>query len=750
MTTTAGALDGRNAIASKLVEALLLSPVPSADAENMLAAFARVDAAACLQFLDTNPEQLRAIVSPGALSQAVSDALREFPDPPAVRRYAAGIARHYGEVLTPAAAADLFETLGPRLDPKEGRVLDRLLERFPADPRLLRAAVGVARNFSDAVRLDALLTRLGQADPSPGTVSFVRRLRSAQPASSASVVRIALASSYTIDPLVSYADLACRALGLAPDIYVAPFNSWAREMIDGASGLRRFEPEIVFLAISIDDLIPQLAGSLDEESLDALGQVALERVVTTARSFASLGTGAPLVVHSFHSAFAGSLGIAESRERRSRSAWLAELNLRLADALQRLPATYLLDVAEAVVDGNGTLADNPKLRHIAGMRLPPQSLASIGAAYSRYIAPLKGLTKKCVVVDLDNTLWGGVVGEDGKNGIRLGNTSPGSEFVEFQQYLKSLSSRGILLAVNSKNNEADALEVIRTHEAMVLREPAFSAMRINWKPKPENMIAIAEELNLGLDSLVFIDDNPDEREQMRQLLPQVLTVELPLDPALYRSVLARLPQLAILSITEEDRARAGQYRAARQRDRVKLNAASVEEFLRSLEIESAIALAAPSNLPRVAQLFARTNQFNTTTRRYEIGKLQSFIQDPGVRLWTLSSKDRFGDHGLVALALVRTTRTSWTIDSFLMSCRVIGYGIETALLALVAERARAAGASELIGEFIETKKNVPARDLFEKHGFTRAETEGDPQRWRFSLAERLASPVWIRCEQRGA
>jgi FkbH-like protein len=729
---------------------LLLSPVPSADAENMLAAFARVDAAGCLQFLDANPEQLCAIVSPGALSQAVSDALREFPDPSAVRPYVAGIALHYGEVLTPASAADVFETLGSRLDSKEGRVLERLLERFPSDPRLLRAAVGVARDSSDSARLDDLLTRLGRADPSPGTVSFVRRLRPPQPASSASVVRIALASSYTIDPLVPYADLACRALGLAPDIYVAPFNSWARETIDEASGLRRFEPEIVFLAISIDDLIPQMAGPVDGESLDALGRVALERVVATARSFATLGTGAPLVIHSFHSAFAGSVGIAESRERRSRSLWLADLNLQLADALRRLPATYLLDIADAVADGNGTLADNPKMRHIAGMRLPPQSLASIGAAYSRYVAPLKGLTKKCVVVDLDNTLWGGVVGEDGKNGIRLGNTSPGSEFVEFQQYLESLSSRGILLAVNSKNNEADALEVIRTHEAMVLREPAFSAMRINWKPKPENMIAIAEELNLGLDSLVFIDDNPDEREQMRQLLPQVLTVDLPLDPALYRSVLARLPQLATLSTTEEDRARARRYRAAGLRDRVKLNAASVQEYLRSLEIESAIAPAGPSNLPRVAQLFARTNQFNTTTRRYETGKLQGFIQDPGVRLWTLSSKDRFGDHGLVALALVRVNRTSWTIDSFLMSCRVIGYGIETALLAYVADRARAAGASDLIGEFVETKKNVPAKDFFGKHGFVLAESEGDLQRWRFPLVETLASPIWIRCEYREA
>jgi FkbH-like protein len=356
-----------------------------------------------------------------------------------------------------------------------------------------------------------------------------------------------------------------------------------------------------------------------------------------------------------------------------------------------------------------------------------------------------GLTRKCVVLDLDNTLWGGVVGEDGPQGIRLGSTAPGSEYVEFQRFLATLPQRGILLAIASKNNPDDALEVIRGHEAMVLREGAFSALRINWRPKPENLASIAEELNIGVDSLVYVDDNPDEREQMRQLLPQVLTVDLPRDPALYRSTLERLPELQVLGITEEDRLRAGQYVAKREREQIRVQAASVDDYLRSLGIKVAIDPLTEPDVSRVAQLFQRTNQFNVTTRRYDAGAVLRILGDSAWRSWTLRASDRFGDHGLVATALARANGTEWTLDSFLMSCRVIGYGIETALLADIIAAATAAGATRLRGEFIPTKKNVPARDLFARHGFQLADKRSDGgELWTYDFAAGpLAFPHWI-------
>ncbi|HEX5065480.1 MAG TPA: HAD-IIIC family phosphatase, partial [Myxococcota bacterium] len=339
---------------------------------------------------------------------------------------------------------------------------------------------------------------------------------------------------------------------------------------------------------------------------------------------------------------------------------------------------------------------------------------------------------------------GGVVGEDGPSGIRLGKTAPGSEFVEFQRFLKSLGERGILLAVNSKNNLDDAMEVLRSHESMWLRESDFSALRINWKPKPENMSSIAAELNIGTDSLVFVDDNPDERERMRQMLPEVLTVDLPADPARYRATLESLPELQVLAITAEDRARVSSYRAERERGEVRRGAASVEEYLASLDIAVALERVSERSAQRVAQLFQRTNQFNVTTRRYDLAEVKKLASDPGVSFLALHAQDRFGDHGLVAVALARIGAGEWRIDSLLMSCRVIGYGIETALLSAIAEPAALAGAKRLVGEFIPTRKNAPARDLYERHGLVQTGSVDGVEQWECPLpSDRMKLPSWI-------
>jgi FkbH-like protein len=654
------------------------------------------------------------------------------------------VLRAAGAFLPGAALARLAERLpaDPRRTEIETAVTEAL-ERAPGEVALIRAGATLAIRRGDGPGAHQLLDRLGAADGSQGTMTWIRKQRKSLPAEGGRPVRIALLSSYTIDPLVPYLDLEVRRLGLEPEIYVAPFNTWMRETLDPASGLRRFAPDLAFLSVGLDDLVPELAGAPDAETLAHAGAEALARVLEAATRYAEWAHK-PLVVHGFHSAFTGPLGVLEGRGGLSRGQWIAELTARLGAGLRDLPQCYLLDVAGLLAQHRGG-PDNPKLRLLASMRLPPEALSEAARAYARYVAPQMGLTRKCVVLDLDNTLWGGVVGEDGPQGIRLGLTAPGSEYVEFQRFLATLPQRGILLAIASKNNPDDALEVIRGHEAMVLREGAFSALRINWRPKPENLASIAEELNIGVDSLVYVDDNPDEREQMRQLLPQVLTVDLPRDPALYRSTLERLPELQVLGITEEDRLRAGQYVAKREREQIRVQAASVDDYLRSLGIKVAIDPLTEPDVSRVAQLFQRTNQFNVTTRRYDAGAVLRILGDSAWRSWTLRASDRFGDHGLVATALARANGTEWTLDSFLMSCRVIGYGIETALLADIIAAATAAGATRLRGEFIPTKKNVPARDLFARHGFQLADKRSDGgELWTYDFAAGpLAFPHWI-------
>jgi len=652
------------------------------------------------------------------------------------------IVRRHGHLLAPQHAAELAAMA--RTEPADPLLADALqaaLDKAPENPGLLRAAAELAVAGRQQDRAHALLTRLGRAEPGLATMQYVSGARQRLLRTNATPVRIALLSSFTIDTLVPYIDLECRALNLEPHIYVAPFNTWEREMLGEGSGMERFEPHIVFLAAAADDLMPSLA--MPDAELTTSGEAAVDRLLTAATRFTSWSK-AVLVVHGLHSVFRDSLGPASARLGPSRGEVLSALNARLADGLRSLPRSYFLDIGDLVARRRQGALDNPKLRHLASMRLSEPVLREIATGYAQYIAPLMGRTRKCVVLDLDNTLWGGIVGEDGPHGIRLGDTSPGSEFREFQQFLLSLTRKGILLAVNSKNNEADAMEVIRAHNAMVLREESFSAVRINWDSKPSNMLSLAAELNIGLDSFVFIDDNEKERALMRQAHPQVLTPEMPKDPARYRETIEMLPELQVLTVTEEDRTRTRQYVERRQREELRVTAQTPEGYLASLEIAAAIAAASERTLPRVHQLFQRTNQFNLTGLRYEPGVLSARAGDQGWRIYTAQVSDRFGDHGLVATAVVRADGDEWSIENFVMSCRVIGYGVEDALLARVAGDAREAQATWLSGTIATLPKNAPARDFYLRNAFTRDDAESERAMWRRDLREPgLTTPEWI-------
>lgn len=654
------------------------------------------------------------------------------------------IARH-GHLLASEAAAELSSVARVAVvDPKLEEALRLALERAPSNPGLLRPAADLAAASGNHTRAHELLTRLGRSDSGLATIQYVYGTRKKLLETGEPAVRIALLSSFTIDPLVPYVDLECRALRLQPEMYVAPFNTWERELLGEGSGVQRFQPQIAFLAVAADDLLPALATGSDVD-LETAGAAAVDRLLAAATRFTAWSS-AILVVHGLHTTFRDPLGPAAGRAASSRGEVMNELNNRLAHGLRDLPRCYFLDLPDLLVRRKHGSLDNPKMRHLAGMRLSEHVLGDLAAVYAQYLAPVAGRTRKCVVLDLDNTLWGGIVGEDGPNGIRLGNTSPGSEYREFQQYLQSLTKRGILLAVNSKNNEADALEVIRSHDAMVLREDAFSAMRINWENKPSNMLSIAEELNIGLDSFVFIDDNDKERALMRQALPQVLTPELPRDPARYRETLEAMPELQVLSVTDEDRSRTRQYVERRQREQLRVTAQTPEGYLASLEIVARMDRVSDRTLARVHQLFQRTNQFNLTGKRYELGALTTRAAASGWRIYTSQVSDRFGEHGLVAAALVQVSPDAWTIDNFVMSCRVIGYGVEDALLARVAEDAREASARWLLGEFIPSPKNAPARDFYSRSAFVQdSHSNGETsQRWKRDLSETgMGMPAWI-------
>ncbi|MDP9160197.1 MAG: HAD-IIIC family phosphatase, partial [Acidobacteriota bacterium] len=356
-----------------------------------------------------------------------------------------------------------------------------------------------------------------------------------------------------------------------------------------------------------------------------------------------------------------------------------------------------------------------------------------------------GKIAKAVVVDLDNTLWGGVIGEDGMDGIKLGNEYPGAAFRDLQRALLDLHQRGILLAVCSKNNRDDAMEALKNHPGMLLKPSHFASMRINWTDKAQNLREIAKELNVGVDALAFLDDNPIERQQVRSLIPEVHVIELPNDPMLFARVIRQNPVFERLVLTAEDQQRGAMYQSQREREELEQKVFSKEDFYRSLQQEAEIAPVTKASLARIAQLTNKTNQFNLTTRRYTEQQISEMISAPGCDCFTISVRDRFGDNGLVGVAITRHIGDVGEIDTFLLSCRVIGRTVETAFLSFLAEQGRRNGARQLRGWFLPTQKNTPARDFYFAHGFAAVEQTEKGTLWSLDLnAHSLPCPSWIK------
>jgi FkbH-like protein len=632
---------------------------------------------------------------------------------------------------------------------REGRHAEArqaLADALAIDPACLpamRVLYECAAQGGDSAEAARWLARLADADATYPTASYVFRERRKLPRGPGRAVRIALLSSYVLDWLVAYLDAECRRAGLEPEFYVAPFNQHSQQALDAASELYRFEPDLIFVALGLEDVCPQAVSPARGEDLAGARRALVEQVLGLVQAIES-HSKALAVVHSFSALGRDARGILENRSEGSLTDWLAALNGELAEALRTRQRSFLMPL-DAVLGWVGReRSHQPKTWYMGSMRIAEAALPELARYSMRYVKALMGLTKKCVVLDLDGTLWGGIVGEAGAEGIALGPTAPGAEYVEFQRALLDLTRRGVLLAVCSRNNPDDALPVIRTHPHMVLREEHFAAVRINWNNKADNIAEIAEELNIGLDSLVFLDDNPNERELVRQLVPDVLTVELPRDPALYRRMLEDMTDFDLLALTAEDEKRGARYQANAKRRAGRGAAASLEEYLRSLEIRASIGRAAPESLGRLVQMFNKTNQFNLTTKRYQAEDVARFMQSDEYRVYDLRVADRFGDHGLVGTAVVRAEGEAWRIDSLLMSCRVMGLGVETAFLDRICADASSERARRLVGEYVPTRKNVPVKEFYGQHGFALSREEDGRQEWTLDVAARpVRKPAWI-------
>jgi FkbH-like protein len=557
-------------------------------------------------------------------------------------------------------------------------------------------------------------------------------------------LRIAYLGSHTIEPLPQYVSVAAAARGLLVAGHVGDFNQYYQEILGEASGLKAFDPQLIFLALSLRELAPQVYydfSSLSAEDKRTAHESIVGHVVDWAGQAVN-ATNASLLIANFTVPAARQAGIADLDQADGETAFYLRLNLTLLERLASNPRAYLFDMDGVAARFGKARAFNKAMYHLAKMPWQEGLLPHLADELLRYAQAHLGRTKKCLVLDLDNTLWGGVLGEEGPDGIEIGPGGAVAEaFLDFQRTIAMLKSRGIMLAINSKNNEEDVREAFRLRAEMPLKLEDFSAVRVNWQNKHENLLAIAEELNIGVDSLVFVDDNPAECALIEEMLPDVRIVRLPADPADYAEVLLDLMEFEKLGITAEDRAKTRQYQEQRQRAEHRETVGDLDAYLASLRTEIRIRAPSDGNRARVHQLFSKTNQFNVTTKRYSPADIDRFMSDERFVLRTIEATDRFGPLGLIGVYLIDLTNGVPCVDSFLMSCRAIGRGIETAVMNTIKEEFLQNRRHEaLLADFVPTKKNVPAQRFYASQGFALV-AEGEDGRQSFELRAGTTRPI---------
>lgn len=506
-------------------------------------------------------------------------------------------------------------------------------------------------------------------------------------------------------------DILTKKLVKDYDIYKADgYGVWAQEMLNKNSGLYDYDPAILFIILDGEELINRDLDTVDIEEEMNNSIVYIENYVKDNSKTHIFVNNLDLPINRAQSV--KDVGL----ERKIEGYW----HEKLCDLNDRFSNFHIFDI-KALIESIGRKEFySKKLWYLGGIKFSPKADKLIKKELNRCTRAIKGDRKKCLVLDLDNTLWGGIVGEDGLDKIMLSSYKEGARYKDFQKRLKEIKKTGVILAIVSKNNHDDAIEVFKNHEHMVLQEEDFVSMKINWKPKAQNIRDIAEELNIGLDSLVFIDDNPVERESIKSQIQEVIVPDFPEDTAEFEEFIINIYREYFLSIksTEEDKKKTEMYKQNFNREREMQSSDSFENFLKNLKTRIKIWQAKEEDIERAAQLTQKTNQFNLTTKRYLSSDIQNFIKSTNHDVYVASVEDKFGDNGKVAVLIIEKNNDNTVeIDTFLMSCRVMGRFIEEQFIDFIEDKYKKQGYEKIISNYYPTTKNKPVKDLFEDLGY---------------------------------
>jgi len=574
--------------------------------------------------------------------------------------------------------------------------------------------------FSQVLKLDRRLQKLAGASGG--------RLPGPEP------LRIAVIGSATLDHLLPALRVVGIRHGYQLDILLGDYGQYLNDILDRQSALHAFAPDVVLIALDADHCIGA-AGIV--EGPDGLTQTFAG--LREAWRVLADELGAHVIHQTVLPRAAALLGSNEHRLAGTPASRIRAFNTWLRVEADAAGVDLLAIDTQTGQDGLAAWHD-PVLWLKARQEISPLAAQHYAELALRLVSARRGRSAKCLVLDLDNTLWGGVIGDDGLDGIAIGQGSPeGEAFLGFQRHVLALQQRGIILAVCSKNDEANAKAAFEKHPDMIVRLEHITAFVANWEDKPSNLRRIANQIGIGLDALVFVDDNPFERALVRKTLPQVRVPEMPEEAALYTDMLSRSGYFEAVTITAEDAERTALYSANAKRAQLETESTDLAGYLASLDMILEWQRVDSLALARATQLVNKTNQFNLTTRRYSEAQLSALMEDPSALVLQFRLRDRYGDNGVIAIIVARPSDEPGTllVEAWLMSCRVLGRGVETACFEVLAAEARHRGAVMLEGYYIATPRNAMVADHYARLGFWPVDNDGavDRTTWRYDLGQ---------------
>ena len=546
----------------------------------------------------------------------------------------------------------------------------------------------------------------------------------------AKVIRIALLADCATQHLADIARAIAARNNVQAQVYEGNYDGVDLEILDPNSALYAFNPQYVVILLSSEKLKAHLYASSDRRGFaeETIGR--LENLWAAFRAQSQ----ATIIQSTFVLPSERAFGNYELKVADSVGSIFTEINYRLAVKARESKNVLLNDVDFLAASVGRTQWFDARMWNMAKTPCRLEHLPLLAQSLLDTILAASGMFAKCVVLDLDNTLWGGVIGDDGLEGIALGEFDEGEAFVGFQTFIRELKRRGIILAVVSKNEHAAAVLPFREHPHMVLKEEDISVFVANWDNKADNIRLVQKTLNIGFNSLVFLDDNPFERNIVRQFLPDVVVPDLPEDPSLYLQTLAGLNLFETASFSEADLQRADQYREEAQRELTKTHFTNINDYLISLGMEIRLERFNAFNLPRIAQLSQRSNQFNLMTRRYGEAACEAMMSDASTVPLTVKLGDKFGDYGLISVVVLKDAGSDIEIDEYLMSCRVLQRGVEGFTMNNIFSYAARRGAKRVTGHYLPTKKNDMVKGFFKSFGFEKiADGEGGASQWALAV-----------------